>query len=221
MKIIGRRTLVGCLVVMGGAIAATSARADLYGFYNLSNNNATNAANGESQLAVDVTDAGSNQVLFHFTNTGAIAMSITDVYFDNGSALGSLSAISNGAGVAFSNGASPGNLPSGNTATPPFVADFAMDSDAPAQPNGVNPGETLGIIFNLAGGYSFSDLIDELNSAATRIGIHVQGFANGGSEAFINTPNTNVVPAPPAVLLGALGLGFVRLAKRSLAKQSD
>jgi MYXO-CTERM domain-containing protein len=38
-----------------------------------------------------------------------------------------------------------------------------------------------------------------------RVGIHVQGFADGGSEAFINDPP--VVPLPGAALLGVLGLG--------------
>lgn len=212
------RTIITRLFAAAAAfmfIGAAQVRADMYGFYNLSANDVANAAAGESQLAVEVTDAGGGKALFHFTNTGAAAMSITDVYFDNGTVLGSLDAIINSAGVSFSDGASPPDLPSGTNATPDFNADFAMDSDSPVQPNGVNPGETLDVRFVLAGGKSFSDLLAELNNAATRIGIHVQGYANGGSEAFINTPN-NVVPAPGALALGAAGFGLIGAIRRRL-----
>ena len=52
----------------------------IYGFENITNNNATDAAIGESQLFVDVTQPVAGYVLFTFTNTGPAACSITDVY---------------------------------------------------------------------------------------------------------------------------------------------
>ena len=87
-------------------------------------------------------------------------------------------------------------------------AGFLADSDPPAQPNGVNPGEFLTIIFNLINGQTFADVINELDTAdELRIGIHVQGFANGGSESFVN------VPAPGALGVSALA-GLVALRRR-------
>ena len=136
------------------------AQAIEYGFDNITNNDPFDAAIGEAQLFVDVTDSlggeqmNANQVLFTFLNIGPEAFSICDVYFDDGmdELLESITLIDNSStGVTFSEGASPGNLPGANDADPDFVttAGFLADSDSPAQPNGVNPGEYLGILFDL------------------------------------------------------------------------
>ena len=71
---------------------------------------------------------------------------------------------------------------------------------APAQPNGVNPGESLGIVFDLIGGQAFADTIAALADGGLRIGIHVQGFEDGGSESFVNNGPTEpgTIAEPPA-----------------------
>jgi hypothetical protein len=180
---------------------------------------------GEAQLFVELFDL-TTQVEFHFTNTGPAACSITDVYFDNGTLLGIASIDNSSTGVSFSQLASPGDLPGGNNLVPPFVTTtgFSADSDPPAQPNGVNPGEYLGIIFDLQLGGIFQNIIDELATGELRIGIHVQGFASTGSEAFVNNGIVNgngngnggngKIPAPGAVLLSSIGLGFVSWLRR-------
>ena len=114
-------------------------------------------------------------------------------------------------GVDFTEPASPGILPSANDASPPFVsAGFSADSDPPVQLNGVNPGESLGILFDLQGTGSFDNVIALLNNGDLRIGIHVQGFASGGSESFVNKP----VPEPHAAVLFAIGALVVGTATR-------
>lgn len=186
----------------------SSADAALYGFTRISTNGAQDVA---AQLFVDVTDAGSGQVDFKFLNSGPLASSITDVYFDDGTLLGIASVI-NGPGVEFSQGASPGNLPGGETVTPPFeaTAGFTADSDAPVSANGVNPGEFLTIRFNLKDGKTFADTIAALDGGVDlRIGIHVQGLPDGESDSFITSGQ---VPEPASIvawLVCTSGLGLV------------
>jgi hypothetical protein len=225
---------VGTAISLAFAFA-TPASAVVLGFDNISANNVTNAASGEAQLGVEVTDAGSNQVSFRFFNTGPAASSIADVYFDDGTLLGIAALIDaddgvgGDSGVDFTQFASPSNLPSANSVSPPFetTVGFSADSDSPAQPNGVNPGEELYVIFDLIGGQDFNDTLAALdlggNTGGLRIGIHVQGFANGGSESFVNTPPDDPLPpaqnvAEPETLL-LLGLAFAGLGVGSMRRR--
>jgi hypothetical protein len=185
------------------------ADAALYSFFNITNNNAGDAAIGESQLSVGVEPSG-GQVEFTFYNIGTEASSITDVYFDdNTSQLLSIASITGSAGVSFSEGASPGNLPGGSPIG--FSADFSADSDPPAQPNGVNPGENLVLAFNLSGSSSYANVLSAMNSGDMLVGIHVQGFASDGSESF-------VTPIPPTVLLlGSSLIGLVGIRRKFIS----
>ena len=202
-------------LILGGTaalvLAAAPARAAVLGFGCISGNLAGDCAIGEAQLTVNVSDAGGGEVLFSFSNSGPAASSITDVYFDDGSLLALAVVINDLVApgiVDFSQGASPGNLPAGNLASPPFqtTAGFNADSNPPTQPNGVNPGELLGIRFTLQAGQDFDDVLSELGDGTLRIGIHVQGYATGGSESFVNEP------LPEPATFGLLGLGAAALA---------
>lgn len=206
----------GKLLALLGAAAMfalpTAANAVVYGFDNITNNSATDAAIGEAQLTVDVTQSGSI-ASFTFMNSGPAASSITDIYFDwSDPVLLTFSGLVQGSGVSYSVGASPGNLPGGNPVG--FDADFGADSNTPTQPSGINPGEFLTINFTNSG--SFADLLAQLDSDALNIGIHVQGFLGGGSESFVETPPTTPVPEPGMIGLiglGLLGLGLARRCK--------
>jgi hypothetical protein len=201
--------------MVAGAAEATSST---YNFYNITGNSPVDAAAGEMQLSVTISDYGPGQVLFTFHNSGPSAMSITDVYFDDGSLLALadlIDADQNGgdAGVDFTQDASPADLPGGgqkfNT-----TAGFSADSDSPmTQQSGVNPGETLGVIFDLQAGLNYSDVISALalgyEEGGLVIGIHVQGFDGGGSESF-----TTMIPLPTPALLGLAGLAPVAIRRR-------
>lgn len=218
---------VGTLAI-GSLLQAAPAEAlnlTTFGFRNITNNKPIDAAIGESQLFVDVLETtNSNQVRFNFRNVGPLASSITDVYFDDGELL-SIAQIINSSGVDFSQGASPGNLPGGNTINFQTTAGFSTDSNSPVQPNGVNPGEVLGVLFNLQNGKTFNDVINAMNLSllnpdkdilgGLRIGIHVQGFQGGGSESFVNSTPIPSTPIPtPALLPGLLGMSVAALRKK-------
>jgi hypothetical protein len=212
------RTIAGA-VALAVVTTVSAAQAATYSFVGVTNNGATNTNTGQTQLSVDVTDSGSGTVSFAFSNSGPLASSITDVYWDDqAGVLGTMGSITGSAGVSYSQIASPGNLPGGNTigfSVSPSGA--SADSNPPVQPMGVNPGEWLTIVWSLVTGATYGDVLAALNlggdqSGSLRIGIHVQGFANGGSESFVNTPAP--VPVPAAGLLMMGGLGAMALMRR-------
>lgn len=202
------RQLIG-----GGLLALYSLNAAAmlatYDFEGITNNSTTNTLIGETQLSFTLSESGGRAV-FTFNNSGSAASSVTDIYFDDPmpAILASIFSISNSTGVSFSEGASPGDLPGGNDPLYSFSADFSADSDSPAQPNGVNPGEYVAISFDLLSGFTVQHVAAQLDSGDLRVGIHVQGFANGGSESFINNPGgpSTAIPEPSVLLLFAIGL---------------
>ena len=107
-------------------ITSTEARADLYDNFGIVENNSGIAGSIASQLTLNVTDAGSDQVLFTFSNAGHLASSITDIYFEDGALL-ALATIFDldidpvlYAGVDFGQPVSPASLPGGAALSPPF-----------------------------------------------------------------------------------------------------
>ena len=148
---------------------------------------------------------------FKFFNDSTITSSITNIYFDDGSLLG-IDTITNSAGVSFSKDG-PANIPGADLLEPDFVADreFNIGADPPPYHNGVNnppPDEWVQVTFNLINGGTIDDVIDELNSGALRVGIHIQGFEDGSSESAV------AVPEPASIFM--LGLGVFALRKKRL-----
>jgi hypothetical protein len=176
---------------------------------------------GEAQFSAEVSDLGSGQLSITFMNAGGVGSQpaiITDVYIDDGAGLfSSIDSVLDGAGTDFEIGASPGNLPGGNEATPIFSANFSADAEAPTGTggNGADPGESFSLIMNLAGGKTFADAQAAFELGTTRLGIHGQGLGEtGGSEAFVNGGGggENAVPEPTAALL--FGLVLVAVSRR-------
>ena len=86
MRWIGSSALVIVAAAALSATVATSAQAVIFGFNQITTNATPSVG---SQLSVDVTRTpAGDQVDVHVHNTGSIASSITDIYFDDGTLLG-------------------------------------------------------------------------------------------------------------------------------------
>jgi hypothetical protein len=206
-----RRTALTTTFLLGALVA----RADIltYSFSCISSNPAA-CAIGEAQLFMDVVGNGqsvqigsstyspaSDQVLFRFYNIGPWSSVITAIYFDQpdvSSLFQGIAAIYGMTGVAFSVGGNPSNLPGGNSLSPQFQADYWATANQPSPQNGVGPGEAVGLALTLQSGVDWDAVIGALDSAALRVGLHVQSFPNGSSASFVND---GVVPEPAAILL--------------------
>jgi hypothetical protein len=203
MRVSVNSALAGVMLVCG---LCGSAFADIsYLFQNVtSNGGAAFAAAHNSMFSLNVADAGSNssgRALADFTfrvDVTARPSSICDTYFYNGSVAG-IAGITSSAGVEFVAGATPAQLPGYSE---PFTSLFSADSNSPVLHEGVNHNnEWLTIRLELTSGATFAQLIQQLNTGAMTVGIHVQGQANGQSNSYTSTPV--LVPLPAALPAGA------------------
>jgi hypothetical protein len=158
-----------------------------------------------------VVSDGTGKVDFTFYNASSFQSSLARIYFDDGSLLG-ISSITNGPGTDFSEVfPGPGNLPAGETLTPPFVADreFTIGAVQPPPKNGVNPPppeEWVKINFDLVSGGTLEGVVSELYSGELRVGIHIIALPDDSSESAIT------IPEPATVLL--IGLGALALLRK-------
>ena len=182
----------------------------------VTNSNAADCAIGEAQILMEVLDAsdvGGPKTRFLFTVSGPSTMTIARVYFDDGFLLGPTIEDNPAGGVDFALAfPGPGNLPGGELLAPPFVADQEFNSGAvsPAPSTGVEPGESLGLVFELLPADTTDDVLDWLQSGELRVGLHVINFDSGGSESFVNEP----VPEPGSLGLLCLSIGGLALLRR-------
>lgn len=224
-----RRANKGCLFFLSlifvfVAVPSTEVNAKLWEFSPISDNSGVSGAVA-AQLTLEVTDYASNQVLFLFKNIGPLPSVLTGVYFDDGALLGISTIVEQPPDVDFSHPVlGQENFPEGENLDPPFetTAGFSagIEKGAGGVLKGVNPGESVGIVFDLKNGYDLDGVIeamyrglnDPLNDSL-RVGLRVQSLGEDGefSDAFMHAP------VPGAVLLGMLGLGVVGVKLRKFA----
>lgn len=203
---------------------SAQAQSTMFSFGNISYNSPQNAGTAD-QFSLEVTttslvdgDLGPSQVAFIFRNDGPADSAITRIYFEENDLLGDAEVNNLNGWSNFGQGGAPLNPPGGNGLETPFATSVNFTSSGNPQ-NGVNPGEAVEIVFDLAPGMTYIDLIAAIeqgmtdpDSSSLRIAMHVQAFDNGGSESFIVT-----VPLPAPIWMGLAGLaGIVVLRRRAL-----
>lgn len=216
-----RRCFVLGLALM--LTAGLNAQAISYDFQNIAGGDTVGDAYA-SWFKMDVTDAGSGDVLFMISNIGG--GSIEQVFFDFENALLSDFAIdlanttpwdsSTQQGVAFSVDGTPGNLPQGENIS--FSTDESVSADPPPSKKGVGLGETLGV----SAQGTFASLISALDSGSFLVGLHVISLptTDSPSDSYYNgrrTPETPVPDGGSTMLLMSLALFGIEFARRKLA----
>jgi hypothetical protein len=226
-------------VLLGLTLCVSTAGAasitNTYYFCRITSNGSQDPA---AQFSVDVVGdaANSTSVSFYFHNSGPIASAVSEIYFDDGTLLSLSSVINSVVGTTgFNNdgSANPDNLPAGNSITPPFAASAGFSTDAQGNPSlGLNPGETMAMVFALQTGRTYTDTIAALNTGVNaptgvndlRIGLHVRAIGTeGNSDSFVSWAGTPPeVPEPAEFAMAALGvfglgLGYRRMRQRSQA----
>jgi hypothetical protein len=177
---------------------------------------------GRGQFFLDILNGPQpGQVLFQFRNIGPAPSAITGIFFEDRGAegmvgaqvLARLAVSAASAGVLF---APPGrtlDLPGGYLLAPAFQASqpFTLVASSPA--NGIDPGQSLGITADLQPNKAARDVLNAVQSGQVRIGLQAEGFTDGAPASLINT---NIcVPAPAAVLLGAIGVALLGCLRRN------
>ena len=173
----------------------------------------TNEINVSNQLSLDVNQLSDSSVSFKFSNlTGGTQSFIGEIYFDflGTDYIASLTQTDQSGSVLFTTDLNPnGSFPEGNSiGFKKYDAGATKDGGQ----NGVDMGEFLILTALLNPNVNVDSL---LQSGELRIGLHVQGFATGGSDSYVNTPNA--VPLPAAAwLFGSALVGFAGLSRRRL-----
>lgn len=210
-----KNTISALFTALSMMFVISVSQAATFTFTNIENN----TTDISSQLSVDLADTADG-VTFTFWNDVGVTSSVTDIYFDEGTTdlfsgfeiLSSSSTVSFSPTIITDSAASPTNLPGGNAIG--FSADFSADSSGNPS-NGIDAsGESITFLAIAGTEFtSYTALLDDVLAGSFRMGLHVQAFADGKSDAYVSNPN--VIPVPAAAwLFGTALFGFFATARR-------
>lgn len=217
------------LVLAVSCLLAPTADAAIFKFRNVTNDT-TYAGSNLQVTTTHIAGDGDGDIQFKFENLGTTG-AITDIYFDDGDYLQTPGQIvQQTSGVDFSFGAAPHAPPQGHPEFAHWESShklFSADSNPPAGPNGIDPGESVTVQFGLLQAYAIAIGNTGLNSPVPtspfRIALHVQRIGKQSDWYILETnpppgPDDPTVPEPATLAIWGLGLGIaglVRLRRKS------
>jgi len=170
----------GMLGLATPAAAQTGQNAPVFlGFTGVPGDGSLAASVGPGQLSAQLTSNGTNGACLTFRNTGAKALTVTNIFLQAKPWLQNAS-IKNGDVVTFQQDGVPGSFPTGGTGPSSFQTSMSFTSisnptQGTGQVPGLDPGETFGLCFDFVSGMTFQDVLNAINSGQLRIGITAQG----------------------------------------------
>jgi len=137
----------------------------------------------------DVLQSDIDSANFIFYNESLVPCSVARIYFDS-EPLADFMEILAGPETSFSQFASPSDLPSGNNLEPAFETanDLCVKADPSPAKNGINPGQWVQITAEFKNGFTYGELISQLDTTEMRIGAHIIALPDGSSESAVNVP---------------------------------
>jgi hypothetical protein len=204
------RNLGVCLLFL--CLLGVSAHAELYILGKI-----TSGAPGScpDAFTMEVTDVvGQDQVLFTFTNDCDNEGVLTRLYFMKNELMSynSIDEDLTSDGVLFSlkegNAMLPGGHPLGFTPQ----NSFGIYADPAGPKNGLHYEEMVAVLFDLAGGTSFDDIIGAIDGQSLGVGVHAQSLPGGMSASF------STIPEPATLVLIGIGALLLRHKRRDTAQ---
>lgn len=158
-----KRISAGCAVLLGLAMTCAQA-AVVYDFYVITSDTNAGYRSIASQMSMQVVSAGSDSATLLFSNTGDMACTIEEIFFN----YGPVDAYAGTLGLTIPDGWVLDNnqLPGGSGF---FTTDFSLAVIPPSPMNGITLGGSLEVILNYGAGF---DILTALNNGELRIGLH-------------------------------------------------
>jgi hypothetical protein len=197
-------TAVVCL------LTAHAASATSFSFHCISGDGGGDCMIATDELWVDVQDEGAGDFSITLHNESGVRSPLKSLFVeDAGGLIAGLVSIGGSPGVGFEHGGKPPGLPSGSVED--FQEDWVFSALNPKPQNGVGSGEELTIVFTLADGVSYADVIAAMTAGTLRLGVHAPPFGTGGNHSFVTGGGGGAIPAPEPgtlALLAAAGAGW-------------
>lgn len=194
-------------------MTASAASATSFSFHCISGDGGGDCAIPIDELWVDVQDEGAGEFSISLHNESGVRSPLTSLYIEDADGLiTGLVSIGGSSGVSFELGGKPPGLPSGSVED--FEEHWTFSALNPKPKNGVGSGEELTIVFTLADGYSYEDVIAAMTDGSLRLGVHAPPFGAGGNQSFVTGGGSGDPVPEPGTLALLLAAGTVWALRR-------